>query len=105
MSKYLDIANRALETLKPLSTGYELNELYEKSPYTDKQQQEAFADLVAITKMRQQGQIPAHYTATTECRRCGVVPIFEGVSYKVDGCPWCFNRVKGLPMPQRKNHE
>ncbi len=59
----------------------------------------AFAELVMIEDMRRQGIVPDHYTATTHCKHCGPVPIFEGCWPESDGCPWCFNRMKGLPMP------
>ncbi len=59
----------------------------------------AFTELVMIVDMRQQGNVPDHYTATTECSHCGTVPIFEGCPPRVHGCPWCFNRIKGLPIP------
>lgn len=62
-------------------------------------QLKTFADLLAIEDMRHRGIAPDHYTATAECRGCGFVPIFEGLPDKVDGCPWCFNRIKGLPIP------
>ena len=60
----------------------------------------AFAKLVMITDMRHRGIVPDHYTATTNCKHCGPVPIFEGNWPESDGCPWCFNRIKGLPMPE-----
>jgi hypothetical protein len=66
----------------------------------DPAQLKAFADLLAIEDMRQQGIVPDHYTATTVCRRCGPVPIWEGCAPVVAGCPWCFNRIKGLPIPR-----
>ena len=59
----------------------------------------AFTELVMINDMRQRGIVPDHYTAMTKCSGCGTVPIFEGVPERVSGCPWCFNRLKGLPMP------
>ena len=59
----------------------------------------AFADSLAIVQIRESGAVPNHYTATTECSHCGPVPIFEGLPAKVFGCPWCFNRIKGLPIP------
>ena len=65
----------------------------------DPEQLKAFAELLMIAAMREQGIVPDHYTAMTECSGCGTVPIFEGVLEKVSGCPWCFNRLKGLPMP------
>jgi len=65
----------------------------------DKSQFEAFAQTLLVTRMRERGEVPSHYTAVTECRFCGIVPIFEGCPHKVGGCPWCFNRVSGRPMP------
>jgi hypothetical protein len=56
-------------------------------------------EMVEIVKMRRQGRVPDHYTATTVCCHCGTVPIWEGGPPKVLGCPWCFNRIKGLPIP------
>ena len=62
-------------------------------------QLKAFAELAMIEDMRKQGITPDHYTSKTECKHCGPVPIFEGCPPEVDGCPWCFNRIKGLPVP------
>ena len=56
-------------------------------------------DMVVIIEMREKGIVPDHYTATTKCQHCGPVPIFEGCWPESDACPWCFNRIKGLPMP------
>ena len=61
----------------------------------------SFAELMMITDMRHRGMVPDHYTATTNCKHCGPVPIFEGCWPESDGCPWCFNRLKGLPMPNK----
>ncbi len=71
----------------------------------DPEQLKDFADLLAIEDMRHRGIAPDHYTATAECRGCGLVPIFEGLPDKVDGCPWCFNRIKGLQIPKVNNNE
>ncbi len=65
----------------------------------------SFAELVMITDMRHRGIVPDHYTATTNCKHCGPVPIFEGCWPESDGCPWCFNRLQGLPMPKEENNE
>ena len=72
-----------------------------KSP----EQLKAFAELVMIEDMRHRGLVPDHYTATTNCKHCGPVPIFEGCWPESDGCPWCFNRLQGLPMPKEGNDE
>ena len=66
----------------------------------DPQQLKTYIELLMIGDMRSQGIAPDHYTATTECIHCGPVPIFEGLPEKVDGCPWCMNRVKGLSIPR-----
>lgn len=56
---------------------------------------DTFAHAVSVRRMRERGEIPPHYTATTVCAHCGPVPIFEGVPDKVLGCPWCFTRRGG----------
>ncbi len=59
----------------------------------------AFADLLAITQIRESGSIPDTYTATTTCRNCGDVPIFENCLPRVDGCVWCMNGLAAPPIP------
>ena len=66
---------------------------------SDPEKLKNYYELLMIGEMREKGIAPDHYTATTECIHCGSVPIFEGVPEKVEGCPWCFNRLKGLPTP------
>ncbi len=61
---------------------------------------EALAHSITIRRMRERGEVPPDYTATTVCRHCGPVPIYPGVAERVLGCPWCFNRAKGLPVPK-----
>jgi len=63
------------------------------------------AKMVEIAEMREQGQIPNHYTSTTTCKHCGPVPIWDGCPPEVLGCPWCFNRHKGLPIPRGNNNK
>ena len=60
-----------------------------------------FADSLATEQIREAGSVPDHYTGITKCKRCGPVPIFPGCPPKVNGCPWCFNRIKGLQIPNR----
>lgn len=59
----------------------------------------AYAEAVAERKQRERGEVPANYTARTVCRGCGPVPIFEGAPGEVLGCPWCWNRLAGKPVP------
>jgi len=65
----------------------------------DPEQLKAFAELLMIGEMREKGVCPDHYTSETNCKHCGTVPIWEGCPPQVNGCPWCFNRLQGLPMP------
>ena len=48
-----------------------------------------FASNVARRQIRDSGAIPDTYTATTDCKRCGLVPIHAGCPPIVDKCPWC----------------
>lgn len=72
----------------------------------DEQQQLTDAERAAIeycemvAKEREAGIRPASYTSTTTCRGCGLVYIFYGAPSRVDACPWCANRVRGLPIPR-----
>ena len=61
---------------------------------------ETLAWSIQTRSMRELGKIPSHYTATTVCVYCGPVPIFPGVGERVKGCPWCFNRIRGVPVPR-----
>lgn len=61
---------------------------------------EVLAQAIQIRRIREQGEIPPHYTAVTVCVYCGPVPIFAGVAERVLGCPWCFNRLAGRPVPR-----
>ena len=65
----------------------------------DPKQLKAFCELLMIEDMRLKGVTPDHYTSTTTCKHCGPVPVWEGCPPEVNGCPWCFNRIKGLPIP------
>lgn len=58
-----------------------------------------------VAKEREAGIRPASYTSTTTCRACGRVYIFSGAPSRVDCCPWCFNRVHGLPVPRPPEEE
>ena len=64
-----------------------------------------FADSLATEQIREGGSVPDHYTGITKCKRCGTVPIFPGCPPIISGCPWCFNRLKGLPIPRAPHCE
>lgn len=54
----------------------------------------------AVAKEREVGHKPSSYTSTTFCAGCGHVHIFPGAPARVDSCPWCHNRSRGLPIPR-----
>jgi len=86
-----------------VSFGSEWSELLEnKNGELEEHQIPVATDMVAIIEMRERGIVPDHYTSETDCKHCGPVPIFEGCPPQVEGCPWCFNRLTGLPVPQIK---
>ena len=58
----------------------------------------AFARSLVQRRTMDQGQRPAHYTEPATCKRCG--PIWLWFSGDVLGCPWCWNRVAGRPIPR-----
>ncbi len=52
----------------------------------------AFAELVMISEMREQGVVPEHYTATVHCKTCDQdVPHFPLNENTVTACVWCIN--------------
>ena len=68
----------------------------------DPAQLEAARFLVAEAKQVSNGVIPDRYTQKTECKFCGPVFVYEGYPQPANNCPWCFNRIKGLPIPEVK---
>ncbi len=61
---------------------------------------EVFARAVAARLSRERGERPPGWTARSHCARCGPVFLWPGSHGCVLACPWCFNRVAGLPIPR-----
>lgn len=61
-----------------------------------------WADLLFTNNLMKQGQVPSNFTAITRCNSCGYVYVPSELTNggSVLGCPWCWNRVKGLPIPK-----
>jgi len=58
----------------------------------------AFARSLVQRRDMAQGKRPAHYTERATCKHCGLMWLcFSG---EVLGCPWCWNRAAGKPMPR-----
>ncbi len=63
----------------------------------------AWADLRHAMQLRDNGQVPEHWTKEFNCPRCGTVPV-EPSWPDVNHCPWCHNRLQGRPMPKGFEH-
>ena len=61
---------------------------------------DALSHLLTIRALRERGERPGHYTRASTCAACGPVWLWEGAPARVLGCPWCFNRVAGRPIPR-----
>ena len=59
----------------------------------------AFADSLAIVQIRESGCVPDHYKFVTNCRKCGDVPVYEGLPRAIEQCPWCLNGQTPPPIP------
>lgn len=62
---------------------------------------ELWADLLFKNRLIKQGIVPDNFTAITRCNSCGDVYVPPSLvnNGSVLGCPWCWNRVEGLPIP------
>lgn len=60
-----------------------------------------WADLLHERQLMEQGKIPKDFTVVTYCVCCGdvFIPPAQANNGSVDGCPWCWNKARGLPIP------
>ena len=61
---------------------------------------EALAHAVVTRRQRERSERPPHWTQACECAGCGPVFLWPGSPVRVLGCPWCFNRAEGRPIPR-----
>jgi hypothetical protein len=61
---------------------------------------QALAHAVVTRRQRERGECPPHWTERCECAGCGPVYLWPGSPARVLGCPWCFNRAEGRPIPR-----
>ncbi len=61
---------------------------------------EALALAITTRQQRERGEVPANWTQVCECAGCGPVYLWPGSRDRVLGCPWCFNRAEGRPIPR-----
>ncbi len=55
-----------------------------------------FAHHEATRRILKDGRMPDTFTTEAHCRKCGLVPVAEGLSDEISECPWCMN---GLTAP------
>jgi hypothetical protein len=55
---------------------------------------EAFARTVSVRKLRERGIRPDSYKQLSTCEQCGPIWLWQGAPGRVQGCVWCFNRLK-----------
>ena len=65
----------------------------------------AFTRSLVQRREMEQGKVPAQFTERATCKHCG--PVWLWFSGEVLGCPWCWNRATGkpIPHPHSKNGE
>ena len=61
-----------------------------------------WAAALALRLIRERGKVPQGWTQVCHCKGCGPVYLWPGAATECDGCPWCWNRAKGLQVPQPK---
>jgi len=66
---------------------------------------DSFAHAVSTRRMRESGRRPSHYTQVSICKHCGPVWLWEGAPEHVQGCPWCFNRLRGIIFHSRSAND
>ncbi len=69
---------------------------------SDYAQIKALAGAVYKQRIMREGKVPEDYSSTTYCKCCGLVlmPLSLSGGGNVLGCPWCWNKAYGWPMPK-----
>ncbi len=58
-----------------------------------------FADREATRRILKDGRMPDTFTSETHCRKCGLVPVDDGLSDEISECPWCTNGLTAPSIP------
>ena len=56
-----------------------------------------FAHEIHTRRLIDRGEVPPDYKYIAYCRGCG--PVWLWYKGKLEGCPWCGNRLQGKPVP------
>lgn len=60
----------------------------------------AYALALHERAQRERGCVPTGWSKVCQCDGCGPIWLDVGCPDRVIACPWCWNRVAGLPVPQ-----
>ncbi len=60
-----------------------------------------FAHHEATRRILKDGRMPDTFTSEAHCRKCGLVPVDEGLSDEISECPWCMNGLTAPAIPGR----
>ena len=60
-----------------------------------------FARHEATRRILKDGRMPDTFTTEAHCRKCGLVPVDEGLSDEISECPWCINGLTAPTIPGR----
>ena len=59
-----------------------------------------FAHREATRRILKDGRMPDTFTSEAHCRKCGLVPVDEGLSDEISECPWCTNGLTAPAIPR-----
>lgn len=60
----------------------------------------AYARALLCTAALRTGKAPRTWDEVRHCAGCGPVWLWHGAPLNVKACPWCWNRLAGLPVPR-----
>ena len=60
-----------------------------------------FAHREATRRILKDGRMPDTFTSVAHCRKCGDVPVYEGLPRAIEQCPWCMNGLTAPPIASR----
>lgn len=59
----------------------------------------AYANALHARDARRAGHVPVEWARACRCEGCGPVWLWADAPLHVIACPWCWNRIAGLPVP------
>lgn len=110
IANYAEADSRLLETLSEVTSGLSISPLEVRDALSADDIEDlrkgvistdtlsAFARALVQRREMERGIVPPHYTEHATCKHCG--PVWLWFSGELQGCPWCWNREEGYPIPR-----